>query len=116
MENQDIGFEQFREEWLADVRANNPSSIELGNRFARKLLTQWLDIDESDDEIVYCDGSGDGGIDIAYRYLYETEEGNNTGSEAHTWYLVQSKYGKAFQGKGTLLKEGQKLIDTLDNP
>jgi hypothetical protein len=66
MEQQNLSFEQFQEEWLTDVRADNPSTVELGNRFARKLLTQWLDIDESNDGIIYCDGSGDGGIDIAY--------------------------------------------------
>ena len=32
----------------------------------------------------------------------------------HTWYIVQSKYGKAFQGTTTLLEESQKVIDTLD--
>ena len=31
-----------------------------------------------------------------------------------SWYLVQSKYGTAFQGAQTLLSEGLKIIDTLD--
>jgi hypothetical protein len=111
---QDLNFEQFHEEWLASIRDGNPSTVELGNRFARKLLTQWLDIDADSDEIFYCDGSGDGGIDAAY--LYENDTGSDTGTEAHTWYLVQSKFGKAFQGTSTLLKEGQKVINTLDDP
>jgi hypothetical protein len=62
---------------------------------------------------MYCDGSGDGGIDAAY---LEIDVGTDTTLETHTWYLIQSKYGKAFQGTSTLLKEGQKLVDTLDNP
>lgn len=111
---QTLTFEQFREEWLESVREGNPSTVVLGNRFSHKLLTQWLDLDQDTDEVVYCDGNGDGGIDLAY--LYESDSGNDTGSESHTWYLVQSKYGKAFQGNSTLLKEGQKLIDTLDSP
>ena len=108
-----LSFEQFRDEWLVSIREGNPSTVKLGNRFSHKLLTQWLDLDQDTDEVVYCDGSGDGGIDLAY--LYEGDAGDETGSEAHIWYLVQSKYGKAFQGDSTLLKEGQKLIDTLDN-
>jgi hypothetical protein len=38
-------FEVFRAEWLGDVRAGNPSTSQLGHRFARKLVTQWLDVD-----------------------------------------------------------------------
>jgi len=109
----EVTFEAFREQWLADVREGSPSTTELGHRFARKLLTQWKDIDESSDSLLYCDGSGDGGIDIAH--LDQGEDGDGEKStEGHTWYLVQSKYGHAFQGSGTLQQEGQKVIDTLD--
>lgn len=110
--NKTVDFEAFRTEWLEDVIADNPSTVELGNRFARKLITQWLDVDESSDDIVYCDGSGDGGIDIAYLNRGESEDEGT--EEADTWYLIQSKYGKAFAGSGTLLVEAQKIIDTLD--
>ena len=41
-------------------------------------------------------------------------QANETVESGHTWYLVQSKYGTAFSGVGTLLAEGQKVIDTLD--
>jgi hypothetical protein len=109
-----VTFDQFREKWLAEIIEGNPNTIEKGNRFSRKILTHWLDIDESTDEIFYCDGTGDGGIDIAY--LDEGNGEDDTEIEGHRWYLVQSKYGKAFQGDTTLLKEGQKLIGTLDNP
>ncbi len=108
-----VPFEAFRAEWLADIRAGNPSTVELGRRFSHKLLTQWREISDPADDIVYCDGAGDGGIDIAYL--------DRTGGEADsdslpgdTWYLVQSKYGKAFQGTTTLFDEGRKVIDTLD--
>ncbi len=114
--NDEITFEAFREQWLIDIQKDSPSTIELGRRFAHKLLTQWLDIEGTTDDLVYCDGSGDGGIDIAY-----LDRGESDGSEAadqsvvgHTWYVVQSKYGKAFQGTTTLLEESQKVIDTLD--
>ena len=107
-----VDFETFRTEWLADVVEGNPSTVELGKRFARKLITQWLDVDESSDDIVYCDGSGDGGIDIAY--LNRGESVDEGTEEGDTWYLVQSKYGKAFAGTGTLLIEAQKIIETVE--
>ena len=44
-----------------------------------------------------------------------SDDANEAQEESgHTWYLVQSKYGSAFAGTGTLLAEGQKVIDTLD--
>jgi len=114
-ESNQITFAEFCQEWLEDVQANDPSTVELGHRFARKLLTQWLNVDEESDDLVFCDGTGDGGIDIAY--LERGKDRHNeddTSIEGDTWYLVQSKYGKAFQGRGTLLKEGQKVVETLD--
>jgi hypothetical protein len=55
-------LEEFKEQWLQSVREGNASTRDLGRRFAHKLFTQWLDTD--DDDILYCDGAGDGGIDI----------------------------------------------------
>jgi len=114
--NSTLTFEAFESEWLTDILANDPSTLEKGRRFSKKLIGHWFDFDgdnESPDNIVYCDGSGDGGIDIAYLQRGDNEEENT--NEGDTWYLVQSKYGKAFQGTNTLLQEAQKLIDTLDN-
>ena len=108
---QSVDFEAFRQEWLEDIVEGNPSTVELGSRFSRKLITQWLGVDESSDDIVYCDGSGDGGIDIAY--LNRGESSDEGSEEGDTWYLVQSKYGTAFRSSGTLLEESQKVIDTL---
>lgn len=107
-----VSLDEFRSEWLEDITRNNPTTVELGNRFARKLITQWLDLDESSDDVVYCDGSGDGGIDVAYLHLGEVNDDGT--EEGDTWYLVQSKYGSAFAGSGTLLRESQKVIGTLD--
>ncbi len=108
-------FEEYRQEWLTEVRQGNPSTSELGHRFARKLVTQWLDVDEATDDIVYCDGSGDGGIDIAFLNRADTGEGNgDIPTEGDVWYLIQSKYGSAFRGVGTLLEESQKVLSTLD--
>jgi hypothetical protein len=111
----ELTFESFEKEWLVDIQAGAPSTVELGNRFSRKLVTQWLEIAEdggSPDDISYCDGTGDGGIDIAY--LQRGDESDETTACGDVWYLVQSKYGSAFAGTTTLLTEAQKLIDTLD--
>jgi hypothetical protein len=82
-----LSFEQFSEQWLTEITEGNPSTVELGHRFARKLIVQWLDLDESTGELVYCDGSGDGGIDAAYLEMGQ-EEASEEGTQGHTWYLI----------------------------
>jgi hypothetical protein len=52
------------------------------------------------------------GIDVAYFQRRDLQEEN--GPDGDSWFLVQSKYGKAFAGTDTLLVESQKLIETLD--
>lgn len=105
-------FETFLASWRESVVADTPHTIELGRRFALKIVTQWLDAPDSGLEIVYCDGAGDGGIDLAILDIGPDEE--VTAQPGHTWYLVQSKYGSAFAGARTLLVETQKVIETLD--
>lgn len=107
-----IGLDAFRQEWLQEVTAGAPSTIELGRRFATKIVTQWLDNHEPGTDLVYCDGGGDGGVDLAY--LDRGDDQSSDNATGDSWYLVQSKYGSAFQGPTTLLTEGQKVIDTLD--
>lgn len=103
-----VSLESFRTEWLADIATGSPSTTELGHRFARKLLAQWRDIEDFSDDLVYCDGAGDGGIDIAYLHRGESEPDGDGTVEGHTWYLLQSKYGSAFRGTLTLLEEAQR--------
>ena len=112
---QDITFEEFREEWLKEFREGDLSPFEKGQRFAVKLVTQWLGVTDDDEDLVICDGAGDGGIDIAYLHRADIDDDNQEGQaiEGDTWYLVQSKYGTAFQGHGTIIEEGRKIIATL---
>lgn len=109
-----VSFDDFRKSWLESIVEGAPSTVELGRRFALKLVTQWMDASEATAEFTYCDGSGDGGIDVAILDTGPEEAGDDSGVSGHTWYLVQSKYGSAFAGTTTLLNEGQKIIDTLD--
>ena len=104
-----ISYEDFKSQWLEEVLANNPSTVELGNRFSKKIITHWLD--NNTDDIIFCDGSGDGGIDISYLQREDSKEDNT--NDGDTWYLVQSKHGSAFAGTKTLLVEAQKIIDTI---
>ena len=111
----EVNFEDFREEWLREITEEELAPFEKGQRFAIKLVTQWLGVTADDDDLVLCDGAGDGGIDIAYlrRPDVDDESQDSQSSEGHTWYLVQSKYGTAFQGPETVFNEGRKIIETL---
>jgi hypothetical protein len=106
-----VSFDDFKLEWLSDVTKDDPSSVELGNRFSRKIIMQWLELDEYSDDVVFCDGSGDGGIDIAYLNKGGLSEDGE--SEGDTWYIIQSKYGSAFKNTVTLLEESKKFFDTI---
>lgn len=107
-----VQFDEFLDSWKESIRDGSPSTVELGRRFSLKLITQWLDTSESGIEWIYCDGARDGGIDLAVLDVGAGEEGD--ANPGHTWFLIQSKYGTAFQGPSTLLLEGQKVIETLD--
>jgi len=106
-----ITYEDFETQWLSDIRDDEGlSTVEKGRKFALKLVSQWLDFsDDEPEDIFYCDGAGDGGIDLAY---LQQDDDLNEGA-GHTWYVVQSKYGTAFAGRETLLAEAQKAIGTL---
>ena len=111
-----VSYEQFRDEWLTEIEEANLSSLEKGRLFATKLITQWLGVTTDDDDFVICDGSRDGGIDIAYLQRADTDESNQDDDSGvgDTWYIVQSKYGVAFAGAATILAEGDKILSTLE--
>ena len=111
----EITFEQFCQEWLSEFRESTLPPFEKGQGFAFKLVTQWLGVTEDDEDLVLCDGVGDGGIDIAYlsRADIGDAERDSQADEGDTWYLIQSKYGTAFQGPDTIISEGRKVIATL---
>ena len=103
-----INYSEFKQSWLEDI-VSAKNTVEKGRKFAVKLIEQWLDNSNLiDNGIYYCDGSGDGGIDVAI--LSPSESEDNAGD---TWYLIQSKYGNGFLGADTLLLEGNKIIQTL---
>ncbi len=117
-EQDDVTFEQFREEWLREFTEREMAPLEKGRRFAYKIATQWLDVNEEDEDLIVCDGSGDGGIDIAYLRRAEVEASSDVDQDDQSvdgdiWYLFQSKYGSAYQGQETIISEGRKVIRTL---
>ena len=110
-----ITYAQFREEWVADIEAEGLTPLAKGRLFGAKLISEWLDVTTEDDDFFICDGSGDGGIDIAY--LQRADDANRSDDsdaiEGDTWYIVQSKYGSAFSGPDTIFTEGSKVVSTL---
>lgn len=111
-----LTYKQFREEWLEEIEDAELSPLRKGIRFAEKLVSKWLGVTTDDDDFVICDGSGDGGIDIAYleRADSSSEEKGTETTEGDTWYIVQSKYGTSFTGRDTILQEGHKILRTLE--
>ncbi|MYC97136.1 MAG: AIPR family protein [Caldilineaceae bacterium SB0661_bin_32] len=114
----EVTFDQFRAEWLQEFTEREMAPLEKGRHFAFKMITQWLEVNEDDEDLVLCDGSGDGGIDIAYLRRAEVEVSNDVEQDGQSvdgdiWYLFQSKYGSAFQGQETVFNEGRKVINTL---
>jgi hypothetical protein len=105
-----ISFDGFEQQWLEEIRADEPSTTQLGNRFAQKILRDWHEIDDATAEIILCDGSGDGGIDAAVLMKADPDEE----IEGDSWMLIQSKYGSAFAGASTITLEAQKLFATLE--
>ncbi len=110
-----VSYQEFKEQWLTEIEDSNLSPLDKGRGFAAKLVTQWLGITMDDDDFVICDGSGDGGIDIAYLHRADNDLNDQASDavEGDTWYLVQSKYGTAFTGIDTIFTEGNKVITTL---
>ena len=106
-------YEDYRDAWVNNIIQGEQGSTAKGRAFALKIIHHWLDLDaendEEDDNLFYCDGAGDGGIDMAY-----LKRGDVEAAEGDIWYLVQSKYGTAFQGSATLFEEGLKVIETLE--
>lgn len=115
MSSDKLTYEQFRSEWLTNISDANLSPLDKGRRFASKLVTQWLGITTDDDDFVVCDGSGDGGIDIAYLQRSDNDPGSHRDNsvEGDVWYLVQSKYETSFGGSDSIFTEGSKIISTL---
>lgn len=110
-----ITYEQFRDEWVADIEAEGLTPLEKGRLFGAKLVSQWLGVTTEDDDFFICDGGGDGGIDIAYLQRADDDNRSDVSNaiEGDTWYIVQSKYGSAFSGADTIAAEGNKVVSTL---
>lgn len=104
-----VEFEDFETQWLEEIRAGNPSTTELGNRFAQKIIRDLYDVDDTGSELIVCDGAGDGGIDAAIFLKADKDEG----IEGDTWLLIQAKFNSAMAGPETIILEAQKVFSTL---
>lgn len=79
--NMTITFKDYRTEWLNDISTNDEA--EKRNLFARKILSDWLDIDANSENFIEFDANGV--INIAY-LQEEVSDDNNTET---IWYLAK---------------------------
>jgi hypothetical protein len=106
----EISFEAFREQWLAELRASDPSPMELGRRFAQKLFTQWRNISDPGDDLIFLDAREDIGFDLAYLERGDSAVGTLTGD---TWYFVEAKLGDHVESGDLLLRNWMRFVDLL---
>ena len=104
-----VDYQAFKEHWFSERFDGTESSLLKGRKFAEEIVRQWFD--NSDLELIICDGSKDGGIDIAFLIGADAEENQQEGD---IWYVVQGKFGTAFAGRETLRAEGLKVIETIE--
>lgn len=108
-------FSLFLNEWMSELLIDSPSTILLGQRFAKKVLVQTKELDPDSMDLRVLDGSGDGGIDVAYLARGEEVdmEEDNT-DKGDNWYLVQGKYETSFSGSKTIIEESNKFFDSFE--
>lgn len=104
-----VDYQAFKEHWFSERFDGTESSLLKGRKFAEEMVRQWFD--NSDLELIICDGSKDGGIDIAFLIGANAEENQQEGD---IWYVVQGKFGTSFAGRETLRAEGLKVIETIE--
>ena len=108
-----LSFEDFQEEWVSEIDLE-PTTHDKGRAFVTKLVFEWLDIEEDEEDFYYVDSSGDGGIDAAYwEKPMEPQNTDDEDSAGDIWYVIQSKYGTSLSGPQDIARESEKLFDTL---
>lgn len=107
-------YDEFRESWVQDIESLE-STVDKGREFAIKLASHWLDVEPDSDEFHYTDGSGDGGIDVAYlhRGTSNTDGAVGVDAQGDTWYVFQCKYGAAGLVRGFVRTELRKMFETI---
>ena len=103
-----IPFPEYKSAWLEGI-SDEQSPTEKGRKFAHRIVIDWMETADISGDVYDCDGCKDGGIDLAI--LQKADDAGEDGSS--TWYIVQSKYGTAFQSVDTIVTEGLKVISTL---
>lgn len=107
-----ITLKAYQEQWLDEILEDGPSRLEIRQRFARKVLTQWFDLSESQETWTQSDALSDLGIDIVYLAKDEKEDDGEIGD---TYYLIRSLYeGALYPYKNSVLDDGKKIIELID--
>ena len=85
-----VDYSAYKKEWLDGIENNSSSSQNAHDRFAEKLFSQWLEIDESSKEDFYS--LKDLGFSFAYYFEGDGKEENS--SDEIIWYIVYSGYNR----------------------
>jgi hypothetical protein len=104
-----LTFESFRDEWLKEINKGSPTRKESSARFIRKLVSQWRDLGETTDDILFETDGEDSGIDLIYFEKNESDE--NSGD---TLYLFQNRFGSRSTNPEIIFKEGQKVVSEIE--
>jgi len=76
-----INFSDFKNNWLQGL--DNTNSNIFANQFSTKLLSQWLDLSENNEQLIESDGSRNFGLSLIYQ---QTDDAENK------IFLVVNKY------------------------
>jgi len=82
-----INYNDFKNSWLQDLDAN---TNQFAIQFSTKLLSQAIDLEEHNEQIVECNGSDNFGLDIVYFQEDETDKEDKL-------FLMVSKYSTNYQ-------------------
>ena len=103
-----VDYSAYKKEWLDGIENNSSSSQNAHDRFAEKLFSQWLEIDESSKEDFYS--LKDLGFSFAYYFEGDGKEENS--SDEIIWYIVYSGYNRKDFSHFT--ERLEKLIEFLE--
>ena len=82
-----VNFETFKKEWISQLEGLSKSTKEKKIHIAKKLFSQWLDIEQEHEDFEPASEIG-----FEFAYYYEGVEQEENSSEEYIWYLVFCDY------------------------
>lgn len=82
-----VDYNAYKKEWLEEIDNNSSGSQNASDRFAERLFSQWLDIDETSEDFYSLNNIG-----FSFAYYHEGSPEEENSSEEYIWYIVYSNY------------------------